>query len=432
MRAKLAFSALAVCVTVVIAAPVLAAATKVKRISVSSSGSQADNHSFGSAISADGRYVAFASNADNLVHHDGNGAEDIFVRDLKTGKTKLVSVSSSGVQGNDFSSHASISADGRLIAFNSDASNLVHGDTSTEDIFVRDMKTGKTKKVSLSSSGATGNDSSQDPSISANGRFVAFDSNATNLVAGDTNANQDVFVRDLKKGKTRRVSVSSDGVQGDDLSGTNSISANGRQVVFRSAATTLVHNDTNTVPDIFVNDRKTHKTTRVDVSTSGAQANDGANGFPSISTNGHFVAFASNASNLVAGDTNAVGDIFLRNLDQKKTKRVSVSSSGTQSNGSSFLVDPLVVSDDGRYVAFISLATNLVPGSSTGEQVILRDQKKGKTTLLNRSADGTVGNGASFDPSMTPDGRSISFSSQATNLVGNDTNASNDIFVRTH
>jgi Tol biopolymer transport system component len=431
LRAKLAFFALAVCVTVVIAAPVLAAATKVKRVSVSSSESQADNHSFRPAISANGRYVAFASNADNLVHHDTNGVEDVFVRDLKNGTTKLVSVSSSGAQGNNSSSHASISADGRLIAFDSYATNLTPGDTIFEDVFVHDMKTGKTKKVSASSSGVAGDNFSVDPSISANGRFVAFDSVATNLVAGDTNGSQDVFVRDLKQRKTRRASVSSSGAQGDDFSGTNSISADGRRVVFRSSATTLVHDDTNVAADIFVNDRKTHKTRRVDVSSAGAQANDDANGYPSISTNGRYVAFGSSASNLVAGDTNATGDIFLRDLDKRKTRRVSVSSSGTQANGGSFLVDPLVVSDDGRFIAFISLATNLTPGATTGEQVFLRDQKKDKTSLLNRSANGTVGNGASFDPSMTPDGRSISFASQATNLVGGDTNASNDIFVRT-
>ena len=170
-------------------------------------GAQADDNSFASAISANGRYVAFASNADNLVAHDTNGAEDVFVRDLKREDQARQRQFVRSPGRNDFSRSPSISADGRLKTFNSYASNLVNGDTSGDDIFVRDMKTGKTKKVSAASLAPRANDNSLDPSISENGRFVAFDSDATNLVAGDTNANQDVFVRDLKKGKTRRASV---------------------------------------------------------------------------------------------------------------------------------------------------------------------------------------------------------------------------------
>jgi Tol biopolymer transport system component len=408
-----------------------AAVTKVKRVSVSSSGTAADQGSITSAISADGRYVAFASTADNLVHGDTNTTYDVFVHDLKTGRTKRASVASSGAEAHGLSDHPSISADGRIVVFNSDAPDLVNGDNNaTTDIFVHNMKTGKTRRVSMSSSGAEADNYSGNASISENGRFVAFQSTADNLVPGDTNTQQDVFVRDLKNGKTRRVSVSSAGTEGDGSSSAPSISADGRLVAFSSQATTLVPNDGNATGDIFVNDRKTHRTRRVSVSSSGAEADGYSYNFPSLSANGRFVAFASHATNLVGHDLNGKTDIFLRDLDKKTTKLISVSSSGEQANDDSFLVDPLVVSNDGGEVAFISLATNLLAGGTTGEQVFLRDVKKHKTRLLNVSGSGVQGDGNSFDPSMTPDGRSISFSSAATNLVPHDTQGHEDIFVR--
>lgn len=431
MRGRLAFPVSVFIVVLSIVATGSAAVTKVKRVSVSSSGAVADQGSVSSAISADGRFVAFASTADNLVHGDTNATYDIFVHDLKTGKTKRASVTSSGAETHGLNFHPSISADGRLVAFSSDAPDLVHGDNNgTTDIFVHDMKTGKTRRVSVSSSGVEADSYSENASISENGRFVAFQSNADNLVSGDTNTQQDVFVRDLKNDKTRRVSVSSAGAEGDDSSSSPSISADGRLVVFGSQATTLVPNDGNATGDIFVNDRKTHKTRRLSLSSSGAEADDYSNGFPSISANGRFVAFSSHATNLVGHDLNGKSDIFLRDLDKKTTKLISVSSSGEQANDNSFLVDPLVVSNDGRYLAFISLATNLVAGGTTGEQVFLRDVKRHKTRLLNVSGSGVQGDGPSFDPSMTPDGRVISFSSDATNLVAHDTNGNEDIFVR--
>jgi Tol biopolymer transport system component len=375
--------------------------------------------------------VAFASTADNLVHGDTNTTYDVFVHDLKTGRTKRASVASSGAEAHGLSDHPSISADGRIVVFNSDAPDLVNGDNNaTTDIFVHNMKTGKTRRVSMSSSGAEADNYSGNASISENGRFVAFQSTADNLVPGDTNTQQDVFVRDLKNGKTRRVSVSSAGTEGDDSSSAPSISADGRLVAFSSQATTLVPNDGNATGDIFVNDRKTHRTRRVSVSSSGAEADGFSYNFPSLSANGRFVAFASHATNLVGHDLNGKTDIFLRDLDKKTTKLISVSSSGEQANNDSFLVDPLVVSNDGGEVAFISLATNLLAGGTTGEQVFLRDVKKHKTRLLNVSGSGVQGDGNSFDPSMTPDGRSISFSSDATNLVPHDTQGNEDIFVR--
>jgi Tol biopolymer transport system component len=220
---------------------------------VSSTGEQADANSSGSAVSADGRFVAFGSNASNLVPNDGNHTYDVFVRDRKTGKTRRVSVSSEGVEGNGASQNPSISANGRFVAFSSGAANLVPGDTKEHvDVFVHDRKTGKTRRVNLSSAGVEADLDSDLPSISASGRFVAFESFATNLVPGDTKAVRDVFVRDRKTGKTKRVSVSSAGVEGDAESFAPSISGDGRFVAFESPAMNLVPEDLNNARDVFL------------------------------------------------------------------------------------------------------------------------------------------------------------------------------------
>src|SRR5256712_380330 len=230
----------------------------------------------------------------------------------QTPSTKRVSVDSHGAQGNGGSFDPAISADGRFVAFDSVASNLVAGDTNAAfDVFVRDRKTGKTRRVSVDSHGAQGNGDSFDPAISADGRFVAFDSVASNLVAGDTNAASDVFVRDRKTGKTRRVSVASHGTQGNGASFGPSISADGRFVAFTSAASNLVAGDSNEAYDVFVRVRKTAKPSPASLDSHGAQGN-GESFNPAISADGRFVAFRSSASNLVAGDTNGAADVFVR------------------------------------------------------------------------------------------------------------------------
>ena len=188
---------------------------------------------------------------------DTNEAGDVFVHDLTTGQTVRVSVDSAGTQGNDTSSNPSLSATGRVVAFQSFATNLVAGDTNeVSDVFVHDRRTGQTVRVSVDSAGIQGNSSSFDPSISANGRWVAFQSFATNLVAGDTNGDRDIFVHDLTTGETTRVSVNSAGLQGNSESFFASISATGRVVAFTSEASNLVVEDTNGDSDVFVHYRK--------------------------------------------------------------------------------------------------------------------------------------------------------------------------------
>ncbi|MEG4528985.1 calcium-binding protein [Microcoleus sp. D2_18a_D3] len=340
-------------------------------VSVDSAGNQANNYSFSPSVSADGRFVAFESGATNLVPGDTNNTNDIFVRDLLTNTTTHVSVDSAGNQGNSRSGYASISGDGRFVAFESGATNLVPGDTNNSGhIFVRDLLMNTTTHVSVDSAGNQGNKYSGNPSISPNGRFVAFGSDATNLVPGDTNNSSDIFVRDLLTNTTTRISVDSAGNQANrefydpsiSPSGSYepSISADGRFVAFWSFATNLVPGDTNNNADIFVRDTLANTTTRVSVDSAGNQANNYSFDI-SISADGRFVAFGSSASNLVPGDTNNNADIFVRDLLTNTTTRVSVDSAGNQGNNGSFESS---ISADGQRVAFSSEASNLVPGDT--------------------------------------------------------------------
>ncbi len=228
------------------------------RASVSSLDREANGTSHSPSIDSSGSVVAFSSEATNLVGNDTNGDYDVFVRDQAPETTRRVSVSSSGNQANGSSDDASISADGRFVAFSSEASNLVRNDTNgVRDVFVRDLRTGTTRRVSVSSAGSQANGTSRYPSISENGRFVAFDSRARNLVRDDTNGDYDVFVHDLQTGTTRRVSVSSSGNQGNASSDNASLGYGGGLVAFASRARNLVANDTNNAYDVFVHERNT-------------------------------------------------------------------------------------------------------------------------------------------------------------------------------
>jgi Ca2+-binding RTX toxin-like protein len=284
-------------------------------VSVDSAGNPGNDSSSTPSISANGRFVAFGSNATNLVPGDTNNTRDIFVRDTIGNTTTRVSVNSAGNQGNSGSSSApSISADGRFVAFTSDSNNLVPGDTNNRnDIFVRDLSTNTTARVSVGSAGNQGNDASRIPYISADGRFVGFYSDASNLVPGDTNNTIDVFVRDLSTNTTTRASVGSAGNQANGASFDVSISSNGRFVAFRSGASNLVPGDTNNNDDIFVRDTIDNTTTRVSVSSTGDQATDSSFEV-SISADGQRVAFSSRASNLVPGDTNSALDVFVADI----------------------------------------------------------------------------------------------------------------------
>jgi Ca2+-binding RTX toxin-like protein len=397
-------------------------------VSVDSAGNLGNSFSYNPSISADGRFVAFLSNASNLVPGDTNRQTDIFLRDTLTNTTTGVSVDSAGNLGNLQSLGPSISADGRFVAFYSYSSNIVPGDTNdTYDIFVRDTLTNTTTRVSVDSAGNQGNIGSNSPSISADGRFVAFYSNASNIVPGDTNRTEDIFVRDtLTNTTTRAVDRASDQAFGNSFFNPPSISADGRFVAFDSGGSNLVPGDTNNTGDIFVRDTLTNTTTRVSVDSAGNQANSGS-GTPSISADGRFVAFSSFASNIVPGDTNNTEDIFVRDTLTNTTTRVSVDSAGNQ--GNSYSNNPSI-SADGRFVAFQSGASNIVPGdtNNTGD-IFVRDTLTNTTTRVSVDSAGNQGNFGSGGPSISADGRFVAFLSNDFNLVPGDTNNSNDIFV---
>ncbi len=338
-----------------------------------------------------------------------------------------VSVNSAGAQGNDGSYASSISAEGRFVAFQSRATNFAPGDSNGfADVFVHDRQTGLTTLVSVGSTGVRGARESFEPSISRDGRTVAFTSYASNLISNDTNSAQDVFVHDRVTEETSRVSVGPNGAQGNYLSVRPSISADGRYVAFSSEASNLVPGDTNTFYDVFVHDRQARQTTRVSVDSSGAQA-IGLSDYCSLSGDGRFVAFMSLSFDLVPGDTNGTYDVFVHNRESGQTSRISVDSAGVQGNGGS---DAPRISVDGRYVAFSSVATNLVPGGTNGfAQVFVHDRQTGHTSLMSVDSGGAQANGDSEYCSISDDGRTVAFSSLATNLVPGDTNLRYDVFL---
>jgi Ca2+-binding RTX toxin-like protein len=362
----------------------------IKRVNVASDGTQAkeENYYYGyfPFISADGRYVVFTSTAKNLVPGDTNTGIDVFVHNLITGTTERVSIATNGTQGNGSSYGYDISADGRYVVFGSDASNLVSGDTNnTSDAFVHDLTTGTTERVSIATNGTQGNGNSSGHAISADGRYVVINSNASNLVPGDTNNTSDVFVHDRLAGTIERVSIATNGTQGNEGSFGSSgkdISADGRYVVFGSDASNLVPGDTNNLTDIFVHDRVAGTTKRVNIASDGTQANDPRdyrfNQDFKISADGRYIAFESDANNLVPDDTNDGTDIFVHDLITGITERVSVASDGTQADytdskfisysvpylGPTYDPDSFIkaISADGRYITFDSRANNLIAG----------------------------------------------------------------------
>ncbi|MGZ8225826.1 MAG: hypothetical protein ACXWT3_04195 [Methylococcaceae bacterium] len=416
-------------------------------VSVDPAGLRGNSGSFYPAISANGRFVAFASYASNLVAGDTNDEYDIFVRDRTDGTTTRVSIDSAGQQGNLGSSGSgviAISADGRFVAFESSASNLVAEDTNeTNDIFVHDRSTGATNRVSVDSAGGQGNGESSYPAISADGRFVAFASAASNLVVEATSGYGDVFVHDRTTGITTLVSVDSAGLEGIYGSGNPSISADGRFVAFTSESSNLVTGDTNGWADTFVHDRATGITTRVSVGSAGEQGNYYSNGTTSISADGRWVAFLSRASNLVAGDTNDGGttfatdgiDVFVHDRRTGTTTRVSVNSQGEQQNAFS-AETTISISADGRFVAFSSMASNLVTGGerdNNQDDIFVHDRITRITTRASVNPTGEQGNiRHSGHPAISADGRFVTFGSTYLHAPVEDPSfaAANEILVR--
>lgn len=412
----------------------------IERVNISSAGAESAADSSGASISPDNRFVGFQSIASNLVPSDTNATNDNFLHDLLTGETNRVSLSGTALQANGASfRRPALSWNAEYIAFSSSANNLVANDTNgREDIFLRERKTGHIIRVSVSPQGVDANQNSYGVSITPDGRWIAFKSLASNLVANDTNNAPDIFVYDRLTDQLERVNLSSAEEQAIDPSaGAPSdypvgISDSGQFVVFDSRATNLVPNDTNLEPDIFVRDRQLGTTRRVSVSSTGVQANNDSL-HPAISANGQFVVFVSLATNLVPNDTNTSFDVFVHNLLTHTTERVNISSEGNQASvGGDWAAS---ISGDGRFVTFNSGAANLVENDTNGTtDIFVRDRINNLTALVSVSADGTQANnssgiGSGREPIISPDGNYILFTSDASNLVPGDTNGKEDVFI---
>ena len=285
---------------------------RTERVSLTWNGGEANDHAYPEALSAGARHVVFSSYADNFVPSDTNGLQDVFVRDRLAGTTERVSTSSFGVEGNGVSQAATVSSDGRYIAFLSLADNLAPGDTNGRaDVFLHDRATGLTTLVSTNSSGTQGNDSSYDAFLGPDGRHLAFASYASDLVAGDTNGQSDIFLKDLVTGAVTLESVKPNGDLGDGFSSSPSFSADLRYIGFLSGAANLVPGDHNFCSDGFVRDRLTGRIWAVSVDQNGFVGND-VSWAAIVSANGKRVVFASNSSSLVSGDNNQTQDVFTR------------------------------------------------------------------------------------------------------------------------
>ena len=398
------------------------------RISTSNSGIQGNGASYPTQVSPDGSFIVFYSYASTLVANDTNNGcniygmpgtgtqncSDVFLYERATGNITRVSVASDGSQGNGGSTAASISENGRYIAFESHATDLVAGDTNNScdwnrdgiadncrDVFVRDRQTGQTTRVSVGPDGTQGNSFSYGASMSADGRYVAFTSTATNWVPGLAAGSYEVYVHDMMSGHTTLVSENSDGTAGTGADA--SISADGRFIAYQGDLELPVP-----LSGILVYDQQTGQTAVASVSNDGAAVN-GWVGTPAISLTGRFVAFQSNATNLVAGDTNGMADIFVHDMQTGQTDRVSVASDGAQGNDWSGVADfPTPVSADGRYVAFMSLASNLVSGDTNGTwDAFIHDRLTGQTTRVSVGTGGIQGDGAGATPFISADGRFV-------------------------
>lgn len=431
-RSSLPCRSIAMVVLLLAAFPDVAAAqpdalAPCERVSVNNQGGEGNASSSGPAVNANGTVVGYFSDASNLVSRDRNDVRDAFCRDRIARLTERHSVAANGNEGNA-RSHSeglgpALSGDGNLFAFSTFASNLGPDDTNgVGDVYVRNRASGEQTRVTYAHTGGETDGTSIVGDISTDGRCVVYQSFATNIVPLDQNGASDVFLFDRASGLTTLVSSGPDG-PGNGASITPAVSGDCRFVAFASAATNLVAGDTNGLTDIFVRDMQTGEIRRVSVASDGTQAN-GTSFFPDLSFDGSVVAFKSDASNLVPDDTNGEPDVFVH--AGGVTTRVSVDDFGHQADGFS---GPPSVSGDGRFVAFPSWAANLVSddGNSAGD-VFVYDRR---ALRIRRVTCGVEPNAGVPDiaPRLSTDGNWVAFASSASNLVEGDSNNSVDVFI---
>lgn len=423
----------------------------VERVSVTSTSAESHGNVDAPALSGNGRFVAFSSDAQDLVPADLNIVADVFVRDRQLGTTERVSLTNTaGVESNGRSWHAAISGDGRFVAFTSLATNLTNNPdlNSSSDVFVHDRTTHVTRLVSAAdltqpSGGHTGAGGSYGPEISYDGRWVAYYSSAFDVVPPGVDSTRftDAFLADLSSSTSTLVSLSGAGVQagwhsgssGYEAPGTIAVSDDGRFVVFESEANNLVPGAISGETTVYVRDIQL-ATTDVVAYVAPGQPSLQLSDTPSISGNGRFVVFSSRDSALVPNDTNNATDVFVRDLALGVTERVAVDTLGQQGASPGGLNLALVpktsITTDGRFVAFQSSFHNLVPGDANVKtDIFVHDRQTGVTQLVSRTPAGTSGSSGSYRPSLSSTGDLVAFQSDANNLVAADLNASPDEFV---
>jgi Tol biopolymer transport system component len=378
------------------------------------SNSCASSGTSGGSFSRDGRYLAFQSFCTNDtvvggpltgVHDEDVPYPQVFVRDLRDGTVEGVSYATDGGSGDDASSGAQLSGNGRRVAFTSNASDLVAGDDTTHDadVFVRDLGTGTTTRVSVNTTGGDGDGASFAPVISDDGNLVVFNSSATNLVTPAPAAGTHVYLRNLNAGTTTLVAMPPT-LEGH--TSVNAISADGRYVVVTS--------DTDRV---YVRDLQLGTTAQASLNRNGDQPNSSSGG-ATISGDGRFVAFVSFASDLVTGDGNGAPDVFVRDMQSSTTRLISVDATGGEANNWS---RSAAISRDGRFVAFSSDATDLVTDDVHGiRQAYVRDIASAHTSLLSATAEGEAATVATPETgvAISGDGRYASFVSRDQSLDG--------------
>ncbi|MGQ0845163.1 MAG: hypothetical protein ACT4QF_13630 [Sporichthyaceae bacterium] len=432
-----------------VGAPAAAAAPSTVRVSVPMVAAETNDSSFTPAVSADGRWVAFASDASNLVPGDFNHKRDIFLRDTRSAKTIRVSVSSTGRQANSASFNPTISDDGRYVVYDSFASNLVPDDLNRQgDVFLYDRVKRTTTRIGRSHDGGELNGQSGFGVISGDGTTIAFESTAGNLLEGGAGSTTQIWAYDRAKDTFDLVTKTFLNERAGGGSGNASLSRDGRFVAFSSQASNLVPHDVNLTEDVFVRDRRTGVTRRASVNSLGGESNAQSTE-PSISADGRYVAFESRATTLLGvdptgqdapkslvnpdgifdlSDTNFVPDVFVHDLATARTERVSVAGDGAQATADSYGAS---ISGDGRYVAFVSLANNLTPGDTNNvREVFLHDRRERTTSRVGVGAQGQQGRKTSVQPVISKDGSVVVFVSDAGNLVPGDRNHEGDVFAR--
>jgi Tol biopolymer transport system component len=420
MVSRSLLTAAGVVAAIALGVPPPAAAQTTTRVSLASTGIETHGHNYWGSVSGNGRWLVFSSDAKNVVPGDTNGKTDVFWRDTVTGEVRRVSVNDAGVQGDGRSFASGVSKDGRLVLFWSHAANLVPGDTNVEaDVFLHDVVARTTTRLSFGLDGTQPNAWCQFPSMSEDGRYVAFQSVATNLVPGDVDEFMDIFLLDRRTNVLTRVTQAP-----NESSRYPVLSPNGRWLGFESDASNLVTGDTNGEEDAFVWDRVRGTLVRASVDDDEVQGN-GSSGAPIVSNDGRWATFYSTATNLVPGDTNATSDSFVRDLRRGTTRRVSVDSNGVQGNSSS---NRGVMDASGRWVVFASHASNLVAGDVNGAfDVFVHDLRRGTTVRASAAHDGGEPNANVFALGFA-NSRTLFASSSASNLVPGDANLSDDLF----